>query len=286
VPPANLKGMKLAVIIPAAGGSARFNFGSDIPRSKLDEDLGGKPVIQRSIELFNKLDEVCAIIVAGPADPAAFEQFKARHGDRFELLGVTLCAGGKDHRYQTVREALKLVPADSTHIAVHDAARPCTPVELVERMIEAAQRYRAVVPGIEVLDTLKRAREMDRLKDDVDPLARILGDDGASASASRRATIRVAAETVDRSSLFAVQTPQIFEAGLLRRAYEQQDLTSTDDAGVVERLLASEHALEPRVVVVPGDSRNIKITHLADVSMARLILGFSSPREKPAHLRF
>lgn len=278
--------MKLAVIIPAAGGSARFNAGSDFPRSKLDEDLGGKPVIQRSIELFNKLDEVCAIVVGGPADPASFERFKARHGDRFGLLGVTLCAGGRDHRYETVREALRLVPADATHIAVHDAARPCAPVELVERMIDAGQRYRAVVPGLEALDTLKRVREMDRPGDDVDPLARILGDDGESAGAGRRATIRVAVDAVDRTSLFAIQTPQVFDAALLRRAYQQEDLTSTDDAGVVERLLAAEKSPEPRVVVVPGDIRNIKITHPADVAMARLILGFSGPREKPAHLRF
>src|SRR6185436_8811812 len=116
--------MRIAVIIPAAGVSSRYIETGGL-RSKLDEDLGGKPVIQRTVELFTKHDDVGQIIVAGPADPAAFAEFKDRHNDRLGLLGAKLVVGGVTHRYETVRAALAEVPEDCTHIAVHDAARPC-----------------------------------------------------------------------------------------------------------------------------------------------------------------
>src|SRR5262245_48657486 len=97
--------MRIAVIIPAAGASSRYLEMGGL-RSKLDEDLGGKPVLQRTVELFTKHDDVVQIVVAGPADEAAFAEFKDRHADRLGLLGAKLCAGGKTHRYETVRNAL------------------------------------------------------------------------------------------------------------------------------------------------------------------------------------
>src|ERR1044072_6729605 len=128
--------MKLAVIIPAAGASRRYSEGQEFARSKLDEDLGGRPVLQRTLELFEKNEAVSALvavgglIVAGSHDDAAFGEDKTRHGDRLGLMGVKLCKGGATHRWETVAAALKLVPDDCTHVAVHDAARPCTPLEL------------------------------------------------------------------------------------------------------------------------------------------------------------
>src|SRR5205814_9270364 len=144
---------------PAAGFSKRYAEGQEFPRSKLDEDLGGRPVLQRTIELFSTLDVVGAIIVAGPHDPEAFAQFKGRHGDKLGLLGVKVCQGGQTHRYETVKAALEHVAPDCTHIAVHDAARPCTPPELLDRLVDAAAKYPAVVPAIDVPDTLKRVSE-------------------------------------------------------------------------------------------------------------------------------
>src|SRR4051812_6851441 len=134
--------MRIAVIVPAAGASARYTAAGGL-RSKLDEDLGGKPVIQRTVELFTKHDDVAQIIVAGPADQAAFEEFRQRHGDRLGLLGARLARGGVTHRYETVKAALAEVGADCTHIAVHDAARPCTSFELLERVFAAAKRHNA-----------------------------------------------------------------------------------------------------------------------------------------------
>ncbi|CAN5784330.1 2-C-methyl-D-erythritol 4-phosphate cytidylyltransferase [soil metagenome] len=270
--------MKLWVIIPAGGASRRYveeraAQGVEFVRSKLDEDLGGRPVLQRTVELFTTISEVAGIIVAGPAADEAFAAFKARHGDKLAVYGVIVCRGGATHRYETVRNALGHVPAEATHIAVHDAARPCTSVELIQRVLDAARRYDAVIPGVPVSDTLKRVG--GALEDaEADPLAAILGAPAAKGSGARPIEA-----TVEREHLVGVQTPQVFARGLLMRAYAQRELSSTDDAQLVERL-------GERAVVVPGDARNLKITRTEDLTLARAILGFKAPTEKPAHLRF
>jgi 2-C-methyl-D-erythritol 4-phosphate cytidylyltransferase len=272
--------VKLAVIIPAAGFSRRYSQGADadeLVRSKLDEDLGGRPVLQRTVELFTNYGgaaDIGPIIVAGPADADAMAQFRARHADKLGLLGVRICSGGATHRWETVKAALGEVPAECTHIAVHDAARPCAHPDMIERVIAAAEKYPAVIPGVEVGDTLKRVSADAHVDRDVDPLDAILGEAGRS-----RTTVRTVEATLDRRHLVAVQTPQIFKAELLRRAYAQTDLTSTDDASLVEKLGQS-------VYVVDGDVRNIKITRPSDLGLARTILGLRPPEGRPVHKRF
>lgn len=260
--------MRIGVIIPAAGASSRFG-----ESSKLDADMGGRPVLQRTVELFLNRDEVAHVVVAGPHEEGAFAEFRLRHGDKLGLLGVALCRGGREHRWETVAAALEHAPADCTHIAVHDGARPCTPQELLDRVFGAASRHAAVVPAVEVGDTLKRVGE-GREDGEVDPLDAILGSGG-----KENVTLRVVEETVPRAGLVMVQTPQVFEAGLLRRAYAQGDLTGTDDASLVERL-------GERVVVVEGDPRNIKITRPVDVRLAMSILGLREAKGREAHKRF
>jgi 2-C-methyl-D-erythritol 4-phosphate cytidylyltransferase len=260
--------MNLAVIIPAAGASQRYAASGGL-RSKVDEDLGGRPVLQRTVELFVNLDCVRSIIVAGPAE--GYEEFLAFHGDKLGLIGVKVCRGGKTHRWETVKAALELVPADATHVAVHDAARPITPIELIERVLAAAEKHPAVIPAIDVPDTIKRASAPTESKE-IDPFDAILG-------VGAKASYRTVEGTVPREGLVLVQTPQVFEAGLLRRAYAQSDLSSTDDAGLIERLG------EP-VVIVEGDPRNLKITRPIDLHTVRLLGGFKGPTERPTHKRF
>jgi 2-C-methyl-D-erythritol 4-phosphate cytidylyltransferase len=266
--------MSIAVIIPAAGFSKRFSDASEFPRSKLDEDLGGRPVLQRAVELFTKHDMVSCVVVAGPHDPAAFAEFTMRHGDKLGMLGARVCPGGRAHRYETVAAALAHIPSSATHIAVHDAARPCTPPELIDRLFDAAGRHPAVVPGLGVTDTLKTTAVRRGTAADSDPLDAILG-----APRARSGDVRIATGTADRAGMVAVQTPQVFEAGLLRRAYAQPDLASTDDAQLVERLGVE-------VVVIDGDPRNIKITLPADVGLARAILGLKGSDNRPVHKKF
>lgn len=212
------------------------------------------------------------MIVAGPA--VGWDDFIERHGDKLGLLGVKVCKGGEKFRYESVRNALAMVPGDCTHVAVHDAARPCTPVEMIDRVLLAAEKHAAVVPAVDVPDTVKRLSAVPKEDKDVDPLDAILGGAGAPGR-----KVRMVEGTVSREGLGLVQTPQVFERGLLVRAYGQKDLTSTDDASLVEKLG------EP-VAVVEGDPRNIKITRTVDLTMARLILQFRPPAEREAHKRF
>ena len=282
--------MRIAVIIPAAGASARYlrsvdAHGATPQRHKIDEDLGGRPVLHRTVELFTKHPDVATIIVAGPAEDRAWSAFVSRHGDKLGILGVKLCRGGAEHRYQTVSLALAHVPEECTHVAVHDAARPCASDRLIERVFDAAREgHPAVIPGVDAPDTLKRV-DPDGVKSSTpDPLAAILGTGGAGEDGAAAAKFigRHVRETVDRSGVVCVQTPQVFERGLLLRAYAQKDLTSTDDAQLVERL-------GEKVLVVAGEVTNIKVTHAPDLGLARAILGVKGPEggmDKPAHRRF
>lgn len=272
--------MRISVIIPAAGSSSRFNQGGDdaldvlgAPKSKLDEDLGGKAVLQRTVELFNIRDDVFQIIIAGPHDEQAFSAFKDQHADRLSLLGAKLVRGGKTHRWESVKAALDIIDDSCTHIAIHDAARPATSHELIDRIFDAATNHPAVIPGVPIADTLKRV-DADPIEDSgsVDQVAAILGAE--STPAMHRVN-----ETLDRTNAMSIQTPQIFERDLLLRAYSQADLSSTDDAGLVERLG------EP-VVVVQGDPTNIKLTHANELPLLRAIMGVKKTTSRPSHKRF
>lgn len=266
--------MKLAVIIAAAGISSRYKAASasEVARSKLDEDLGGIPVLHRTVDLFAKRDDVDLVIVAGPHD--SWDEFLLRHGDKLGLLGVKVCRGGKDHRWETVRNALAEIPEGFTHVAVHDAARPAAPVEMIDRVFAAAANKNAVIPGLDVPDTLKRVADAPEGDDDLDPVARILGVSGSGKNKPR-----VVEATVSRERLVCVQTPQVFEMGLLKRAYAQKDLSSTDDASLIEKLGETVH-------VVEGDPRNVKITRPIDLQLVRLILQLKESGGRPTHKRF
>lgn len=231
----------VAVIICAAGSGTRFGGASG---SKLDQHVHGKPVLHRAVEVFVDQPGVASIVVAGPADPGAHAAFRDRHERALASLGVMICPGGKSERYETVKAGLEHLAANGPSVdavLVHDAARPCTSRALVRRVIDGLRSAKAVVPAIPVADTLKRASPVD-----------------APGSAG------LVRQTVDRGGLFACQTPQGFSLELITRAYAQDDLRSTDDAQLVERLG------EP-VVLVDGDARNVKITRPEDLVIARAV---------------
>jgi 2-C-methyl-D-erythritol 4-phosphate cytidylyltransferase len=255
--------MKLAVIIPAAGGSTRFGFGD-----KLSQDIEGRAVLLRSIECFTKREETTAIIVAAPPDE--LDGFKDRFGAQLGFHGAQIIEGGRNARWESVQAALAFVPDDATHIAVHDAARPNVSQELIDRVLDAARIHDAVLPGVRMTSTLKRVCDESVAIAQDDPIAdAILGgpsDDVATASAHLVAT------TIDRENLVAAQTPQVFTRAVLMEAYASADEATlngaTDDATLVE-------ALGKPVVVVEGDPRNLKITTADDLAMLkRLSVGF------------
>jgi len=260
---------RVSVIIPAAGSSRRYGM------DKLGQDLGGRALLLRTVELFTKRDEVRSIVVAGPPDD--LDGFRDRFGAQLGFHGVQIVAGGRVERWETVRNALAVVPEDTTHVAVHDAARPGASDELIGRVFEAAKVHPAVIPGLAVADTLKRVSEETVRAEAEDAVADLILGEAAEAATSKG---RFVQGTVDRTNLVAVQTPQIFEIGLLRRAYAQPDLSgATDDAGLVERL-------GEKVLVVDGEFRNLKITVPDDLSLMRTMLGMKSPEGRPVHKRF
>jgi 2-C-methyl-D-erythritol 4-phosphate cytidylyltransferase len=257
----NMSEKHISVILPAAGQSKRFG-GS---RSKLETTIGDRAVLVRAVELFANRPEVQQIIVA--VDPNKVDQFKFKWGDKLGFLGVTIVPGGEVERWETVLRAIEAVDKAATHIAVHDAARPVTSPQVIDRCFEAAEQYKAVIPASRITATIKRtAHEASRPEAAEDPLDAILGDAGKTTVDAYRVT-----ETVPRDDLWLIQTPQVFDADLLRRAYRQitdGQLTGekiTDDAGLVE-------ALGEPVHIVEGDPLNVKITHPDDVSFAQAVL--------------
>jgi len=261
--------LTIGVIIPAAGNSQRFG-----KKDKLAEDFGGRPLLLRTVEFFTKRQEVLEILVAGP--PATLDEFKDKFGPALSFHGVKIVAGGRTHRWETVKEALKGISVNVDRIAVHDAARPAITNALFDRLLLASGSFDAVAAALPVSGTMKRVQlETTTIAED-DPIAdSILGE-----STQAKVTAYLVKETIDRNNLWELQTPQIFETSLLQRAYDQQDLSGvTDDAEVVEKLGEPVHLIE-------GDNRNIKVTTPQDLQLLKAALGVKSQRARPVHKRF
>jgi 2-C-methyl-D-erythritol 4-phosphate cytidylyltransferase len=218
-------------------------------------------MLLRSVELFARRDDVGAIVVAAPPD--SLDEFRERWGTQLGFHGARIVAGGTVERWETVRNSLAAVPEECTHVAVHDAARPAATEELIARVFDAARVHDAVIPGDPVTSTLKRVSDETVDAEEADAVAdSILGEISETTKIKGRRVVG----TVPRERLVAVQTPQVFRADLLRRAYAQADLAgATDDAMLVERLGAE-------VIVVDGDPRNVKVTTAADLALVRAIL--------------
>ncbi len=229
----------IAVIVCAAGASARF--GGD--RKKPFVEVMGRAAFLRSIEYFSNRDEVKQIILAISKDDE--ELVTVKWGSTLAFNGVKLCLGGAE-RFETVANALKKIGDDIDLIAVHDAVRCCLTHDWVDAVFEKAAETGAAMLACPVNATLKRVE---------------------------KGVIR---ETVDRENLYEAQTPQVFDAKLLRDAYVKIGKISgkiTDDAQLVE-------ALGHRVHIVETDYSNLKITRKSDLPIAEAIIK-SRPKPKP-----
>ncbi|MEM0914851.1 MAG: 2-C-methyl-D-erythritol 4-phosphate cytidylyltransferase [Planctomycetota bacterium] len=293
--------MRLGVILPAAGRGQRF--AADGGDNKLElvlggrevggERMGGESVLMRSAAAFAGRGEVACVVVA--VSPDDVDSFELRWGDRLRerLTGVDVrvVAGGTVERWETVMRAVEAVPDDCTHIAVHDAARPLVSCELIDRCLTAAATYRAVIPCVRVASTVKRVAEVhgpeaERRRAGIDlyrSVDEVLGSGAARpAGPDQVADQMCVIETVDRRGLWAAQTPQVFDAGLLREAYHRlatggmPTVEITDDASLIERMGG-----EP-VVVVEGEPTNLKITEPADAELAQAIVAMrEAKRDEP-----
>jgi 2-C-methyl-D-erythritol 4-phosphate cytidylyltransferase len=260
--------MKIAVIVPAAGGSTRFGS-----KDKLAEDIGGRPLLLRTVEFFTKREDIAEIIVVGPQD--SMDTFNDRFGTALSFHGVTCVSGGAT-RAESVRNAQQALSPDCDLVVVHDAARPAITDELLDRVLLASKEFSAVVAALPVQGTLKRVDKTPTTVAEDDAIAdSILGD--ASQAKVEGFTI---IETVDRTCMWEMQTPQCFHASVFQRAYSADGISKcTDDAQVVEKLGEPVH-------VVAGDSRNIKVTTQADLHLMKAILGVKGATQSPAHKRF
>ncbi len=259
----------IAVILPAAGQGKRFGSAQAQGPGKLEVELAGRAVLVRAVELFTNRPKVKQIIVA--VDPDSIDTFKFKWADKLGFFGVKIVAGGKTERWETVLNALKALDDNITHVAVHDAARPVADPAMIDRVLAAAEQFDAVIPALPCHATIKRvASEPMPDPSGADPLDAILGSAGKKTLEAYKVI-----ETVPRSGLWLVQTPQVFKRDLIERAYAQVAAGKiatekiTDDAGLVE-------AMGETVVAVPGDAMNVKITVGEDVRFAEAVLAMRS----------
>lgn len=190
--------------------------------------LGEHSLLARSVDGLRKSGVVDRIVVIVPADlvDAAREQVGPE---------VTIVVGGAE-RTDSVRVGLNEI-GDADVVLVHDAARALTPPSLIARVVAEVRAGRsAVIPVLPVVDTIKA----------VDLMGAVVG-------------------TPDRSGLRSVQTPQGFEASVLRRAYEASDTITTDDAGLVEGLGETVHT-------IVGEAMAFKITTPHDMLLAEALI--------------
>jgi len=224
----------VAVVLLAAGNSSRMG-GED----KLWAGLGGAPLVAHSLRTLGTLPAVTVIAIVAPT---------ARH-KALRTLAATLprsvavrCVEGGAQRQDSVAAGLAAAP-EAGWVLVHDAARPLVSAALAERVLAAARVCGAAIPAVPVADTIKRVTTEDEAGD-----ARVVA-------------------TLDRSPLRAAQTPQGFDAALLRRAHALAASApgTTDDAALVERLGLP-------VAVVSGEPQNLKVTTPGDLAIVRALL--------------
>ena len=219
-----------SAVIAAAGSSQRM-----AGENKLLLPLDGKPVLAHTLQAIDRSPSIREIIIA------AREEDMVRFAELCKAWGiekpVKVVLGGKTREESVLRAAME-ANEDADLIAVQDGARPLVTPELIERVVEAARVNFAAAPAIPVRDTVKVA---------VDGIVR---------------------ETPDRSTLFAVQTPQVFDAQLLRAALQsaiEAKVKLTDDCSAVERM-------GKEIYLTDGDEENIKITTPLDLFLAETIL--------------
>lgn len=203
---------------------------------KLLAPLDGKPVIAHSVAAFEQSEVVSDIIVVARAERLTdYEEIVETEG----FAKVSAVIPGGVRRQDSVRRGLAQLQTGTEFVAVHDAARPLVRPDLIARLFELARTHGGAASAAPVIDTLKRV-----------------------------AANHVVSGGVDRAGLFAVQTPQIFRRDLLQRAYDsifESDLEVTDEISAVEQV-------KGKVVLLPNEEPNFKITYPFDLPLAEFVL--------------
>ena len=223
-----LKLKSCGAVIVAAGSASRMG-GID----KVMANLGGEPMILRTVRAFQNCDAIISIVIVTRED--LIRPISVLCGDMGKVVAVV--AGGSS-RQESVHLGLNALPKGMKLAAVHDGARPLISWQVIDRVVRAANTYGAAAPAIPVKDTIKV----------------VSGG--------------LVKETPDRSTLMAVQTPQVFDFDLLQGALkkaEEDGAAVTDDCSAVERT-------GMKIKIVEGDERNLKVTTPMDLKIAELLL--------------
>jgi 2-C-methyl-D-erythritol 4-phosphate cytidylyltransferase len=228
----------LVALVPAAGDGSRF--GGRAPKQYAI--LAGQPLLARTLDRLAAALPPSKVMVALAVDDRYYDVVIGMRP------GVEALRCGGTNRAATVRNAIAALALrcdDRDWILVHDAARPCVPVEAVRRLTsELAGDDVGGLLAIPAADTLKR-------------------EDGARPGRVLR--------TEDRTGVWHAQTPQMFRLGILRAAFALAGaLDATDEAQAVETLATSGACAPPRLV--PGSAQNVKVTYAADLALAAAIL--------------
>ncbi|MDR2773335.1 MAG: 2-C-methyl-D-erythritol 4-phosphate cytidylyltransferase [Tannerella sp.] len=220
--------MKRTVIIVAGGKGMRM--GGGMPKQFVP--LQGKPVLMHTLEVFYQWDAAVEILLVIPEEQDSYWRMLCKELDCHVPHRIVY---GGDTRFHSVRNGLKNVTEGEGIIAVHDGVRPFVSREVISSCFAIAGAFGAAVPAVPMIESVRE----------------INGDDS---------------RPFDRNRLCIVQTPQVFRADLLRRAYGQPyDERFTDDASLVE---ATGHAVR----LVDGNRENIKITTPVDLKCAEFLL--------------
>ena len=222
-----------SAIVLAGGSSTRM--GNKIDKAFLP--LGPKPVVAYPLRAFQDCADIDSIVLV-----VRKEQLMAARGlvQMFGISKIHAIVAGGSSRQASVRAGLAALDPDTTYVAVHDAARPNIHPELIETLLKAARKTGAAIAATPMVDTVK-----------------VTGKGG------------IIAETLDRSRIWAAQTPQVFRVQLLRSALEKADqdkVEVTDDAQAVERIGGE-------VKLVPNPVPNPKITVPEDIRTVDLLMG-------------
>lgn len=215
-------------VIVAAGSASRMG-GID----KVMAELGGEPMIVRTVRNFEECDAISEIVIVTREDLILPITSLCR-----DMAKVKAVVAGGNSRQESVGRGLNALSDKVKLVAVHDGARPLITWQVIDRSVRAANTYGAAAPAIPVKDTIKVVEGP------------------------------VVKNTPDRATLFAVQTPQCFDFDLLRGALKKAELDGsqvTDDCSAVERMGMT-------VKIVEGDERNIKVTTPMDLKIAEMLL--------------
>ena len=205
-------------------------------------EIGGKPLLVHTLRTFQECHAVDSIIVVVPEKDVDYCLHQMV--PRYQLSKVYKVISGGERRQDSVRNGIEAVADSCRWVLIHDGVRPFVSIELIEKVIKTARRFRAVITGLPVTETIKR----------VDSNVNVL-------------------ETIERNDLWLVQTPQIFAREDIHLAHQEALkrgwAEATDDAFLVEKMGIS-------VKIIEGEERNIKITTPHDLQVARFLLSTES----------